>query len=745
MYELTGWNGKTLDVNGNKQKILIERLLLDDTILSSLNGEIKDDVIDIEFVKSVKKADSIDYCFAVFSGALSFLVDRAIRTSEKVEEFNLDGIDLNQLFSLVLKLNNCSKKFDHAVEDVLSRIDVNAKNINDYVELAEDFKSEFDYRGLLLTIIYYVLNIEVGKDENDHIVFNKVEDKYSDNGIAEKICIGFMMWLLNQAEYYKKHGKFKQRYKQAVEFGQMLKKLEPIIKELAETLKKFDVKELSDWFVGLICKSKGVDKLDAFTAQSIAVNLNILLVHTYAHVRNFLQQVKEHNIQSLEGLKIIDFNRIDNTEVIQRLSSVSTGIFTAFDFAYAGLKAAPLVAAGQEGAALKVFATSINIPNVMRFVVVMKDDGKQIIQDVNNALHKAKIEEVHTYKEIDPEELTHCFGLSSAETRILYSLELQMVNEDIQKTKESSNQILKEKWKQKWMNISTETYPQVKLFEEDTEKVYKLLITNAENKPDRLWLYNLAFELSLFRLYCPLGDDPKENKEFKKLKLEDKKYLEGYFCKKQNYIDMNDINGIKKCYQNQYNYLDNSTLKVGAAAAGVVALGGITGGLAFAFAPEIAVAIFGGAFPALHGAALANAALAAAGGGALAAGGLGMGGGALIIAGGGALLTAGTSGVASSLLLAPKFVQNDYAKLLAQCEYVLLGKMNMIDEVVAIQKQRAQSKEQQRIRIKVLENIQNPDEETKKKLKALKKSYEYTDRTIKALLKMIESYEKQHG
>lgn len=84
MYEITGWNGNALDANGQEQKILIEKLLLDDSILNAFNGDINDDVIDIEFVKGVKKADSIDYCFATFCGVLSFLVDRAIRTADKV-------------------------------------------------------------------------------------------------------------------------------------------------------------------------------------------------------------------------------------------------------------------------------------------------------------------------------------------------------------------------------------------------------------------------------------------------------------------------------------------------------------------------------------------------------------------------------------------------------------------------------------------------------------------------------------
>lgn len=726
MYELTCWN--------SQQKVLIEKTLLDDSILNSFDGDIYEDVIDIEYAAHVKKVDRVDYCFAIFSGVFSFLVDRLIHTSD--HEIKLD--DLNLLISLAFKLDD--KKDEQAIDDFLSKVDLKVKNANDYVEFAKDLKNEFNYRGLVLSILFYVFQIEVGKDEKDQIVINKVEDKNSDKNTIHKIAIAIVAWLLEQAESYKKNqGQFKQQCKETIKFEKMLEKLKPSIKELSIVLKDFDKEELSDWFVELICKDKEY-KIDSFSKQNIAVNLNIILVHTYAHIKNFIQQVKEHNVQSLEGLKIIDFKRFDNKRLIQRLDLVSTAAFTAIDFTYAGIKAAKV----EEGKA-KVFAANINILNALRFVVVLKDDGKQIIEDFDNFIHTAKIEEIHQYKEISDIDLEQCIGLNSVETRILYSLELDMINEDIQATKENSDQKLKAKWKQKWMEVSRESHPEMnKLFETDREKVYKALITNAVNKPDQIWLYNIVSEMRLFHPYIPIFNDKKEDKKLGKLKLEHKTYFKDIFCKKQNCIEKNEIDDFFKCYKQQYNYLDNKMLKYGATAAGVIAITSLTGGLAYAFAPEIAVAIFGGAFPTLHGAALTNAALAAAGGGALAAGGLGMSGGALIITGGGALLGLGTTGAASGLLLAPKFVQNDNAKLLAKCEYVLLGKMNRIDEVVSFQKKTEQSLNHQQIRLEVLQNIINPSEDTKKKIKALKKSLEYTDRTNKAFLKMIDNYEKHH-
>lgn len=162
------------------------------------------------------------------------------------------------------------------------------------------------------------------------------------------------------------------------------------------------------------------------------------------------------------------------------------------------------------------------------------------------------------------------------------------------------------------------------------------------------------------------------------------------------------------------------------------------------FAPQIAVALFGGAFPGLHGAALVNAALAAAGGGSLVAGGFGMAGGSVIIAGGGALLGMSTASVATmGLLSSPNFVQTDDAKLLAKCNYVLLNQMHKIDVVVAIQKMTEDSLNDSKTQLKILESAEDKSDECKKTIAALKKSVKYMERTNDELKKLIAKEEKK--
>ncbi|MCR5656503.1 MAG: hypothetical protein K6G06_03475 [Butyrivibrio sp.] len=117
-----------------------------------------------------------------------------------------------------------------------------------------------------------------------------------------------------------------------------------------------------------------------------------------------------------------------------------------------------------------------------------------------------------------------------------------------------------------------------------------------------------------------------------------------------------------------------------AATVGATAL---TGGLALAFAPEIAVVLAGETVAGLYGAAATNAALAAVGGGALAAGGLGMAGGTAILTGGGAIL--GLAGAGSTSLFAimsqtsEKFTLNECAKLLTFSKMVIVDKYKRLE------------------------------------------------------------------
>lgn len=747
MYEITQWKGKQELAELDNTTISIDPILLNDAILKLMNEDttIEDDVIDIDFNFGVKKADRYDYCFALFSGILSSLISKYVKMSG---DLDLEKMDFAQLIHLVKDINTKVHKNDvKAVADIektLNNIEEVLRDANSYKNLAVDFASDFSMMGLLISIIGKVFGKEIGYDEHNNLVVNEAKETFDNLSFIGKVEFAIFEWFLEQVDQYKQNGKFKKQLENILEWRSIVKNLEPIIKDFSQI--NLSKEELKQWFVNLIQdKNQRISKLDFLQKENIPTQFNQIMIHTYVHIKNLIEQVKEHKITTLEGLEIINFNRIDNERVILRLETVSTGVFFAMD---AGVAVALAVAyakgSGDITGAVKILANTINFSNILTFTYVVKQDATYIKEDIDEILHKAKIEVVHHYKDISEDELNSYITLNDPETRILYSLKLHMIEEDIQCTKLSADQQLKNEWKKQWMEVSKNSLHMAKLYEPNIQKVYQALITHAENTiNNRTWLYNIILELCLFSPYYQIDED---EKKYKKLKLVNKNldYMKNYFCEGQKYVSFKDIKQFESLYKHYHGYIENKNLKMAGTAGAVVAVGAGVGVGAMIFAPQIAVALFGGAFPGLHGAALVNAALAAAGGGSLVTGGLGMAGGSVIIAGGGALLGMSTASVATmGLLASPNFVQADDAKLLAKCNYVLLNQMHEVDVVVAIQKMTEESLNGSKTQLKVLESSKNKSDECKKTISALKKSVKYMEKTNDELKKLITKEEKK--
>lgn len=747
MYEITQWKGKQELAELDNTTISIDPILLNDAILKLMNEDttIEDDVIDIDFNFGVKKADRYDYCFALFSGILSSLISKYVKMSG---DLDLEKMDFAQLIHLVKDINTKVHKNDvKAVADIektLNNIEEVLRDANSYKNLAVDFASDFSMMGLLISIIGKVFGKEIGYDEHNNLVVNEAKETFDNLSFIGKVEFAIFEWFLEQVDQYKQNGKFKKQLENILEWRSIVKNLEPIIKDFSQI--NLSKEELKQWFVNLIQdKNQRISKLDFLQKENIPTQFNQIMIHTYVHIKNLIEQVKEHKITTLEGLEIINFNRIDNERVILRLETVSTGVFFALD-AGAAIALAVAYAKGSDDitGAVKILANTINFSNILSFTYVVKQDATYIKEDIDEILHKAKVEVVHHYKDISEDELNSYITLNDPETRILYSLKLHMIEEDIQCTKLSADQQLKNEWKKQWMEVSKNSLQMAKLYEPNIQKVYQALITHAENTiNNRTWLYNIILELCLFSPYYQIDED---EKKYKKLKLVNKNldYMKNYFCEGQKYVSFKDIKQFESLYKHYHGYIENKNLKMAGTAGAVVAVGAGVGVGAMIFAPQIAVALFGGAFPGLHGAALVNAALAAAGGGSLVTGGLGMAGGSVIIAGGGALLGMGTASVATmGLLASPNFVQTDDAKLLAKCNYVLLNQMHEVDVVVAIQKMIEESLNSSKTQLKVLESAKDKSDECKKTISALKKSVKYMERTNEELKKLIAKEEKK--
>lgn len=548
MYELQLVNNGCLAEYSEDYKVFVDSILLDSETLKKLNSDedVYTDIIDVEFSPAVKKVDRVDTLVAVTSGFMAFLLDQLL-IRKNIREKDIDEDTIIKVLPLVLRqYSDKNKDIDKEIDEYIANWEHKIKDAYKYKKLVWDFCSELSFNGLLIKVIEYCFNLSIGLDEKSGLeksglIIKKEKHDLKTDSIVEKAQMAIVDWFVEQAYAYKKSGKCKKEFVQ-------IEKIVKDIKKVAFKDNKFDKEQLKEWFHNKVLnEKKKLNGLDAFAVQSIPVKANIIFVHSYAYIRNFIQQVNEHNVESLEGLNIIDFDKLNNDRVLARMDTISTSVFAALNAGIAGGKAIK----AKDGFLQKccVFAVNINIPNVIRLVSVVSADADYIKEDIDQLVHKSKVVEIKKHKNIPLENLERCFTMNKIETRILYSLELQMIEEDIQRTKENKEQQLKNEWKKKWIEVTEQSLQQNKVFEKDPVKTYAAINTYASNQENLLWLYNIAVELSMFKPYFKL-----EEKD-KKLKLSYTKYVEEVFCKSQQYISYKEIQKIQKSYKDYYNYL----------------------------------------------------------------------------------------------------------------------------------------------------------------------------------------------
>lgn len=542
MYELQLVNNGCLAEYSEDYKVFVDSILLDSETLKKLNSDedVYTDIIDVEFSPAVKKVDRVDTLVAVTSGFMAFLLDQLL-IRKNIREKDIDEDTIIKVLPLVLRqYSDKNKDIDKEIDEYIVNWEHKIKDAYKYKKLVWDFCSELSFNGLLIKVIEYCFNLSIGLDEKSGLIIKKEKHDLKTDSIVEKAQMAIVDWFVEQAYAYKKSGKCKKEFVQ-------IEKIVKDIKKVAFKDNKFDKEQLKEWFHNKVLnEKKKLNGLDAFAVQSIPVKANIIFVHSYAHIRNFIQQVNEHNVESLEGLNIIDFDKLNNDRVLARMDTISTSVFAALNAGIAGGKAIK----AKDGFLQKccVFAVNINIPNVIRLVSVVSADADYIKEDIDQLVHKSKVVEIKKHKNIPLENLERCFTMNKIETRILYSLELQMIEEDIQRTKENKEQQLKNEWKKKWIEVTEQSLQQNKVFEKDPVKTYAAINTYASNQENLLWLYNIAVELSMFKPYFKL-----EEKD-KKLKLSYTKYVEEVFCKSQQYISYKEIQKIQKSYKDYFKF-----------------------------------------------------------------------------------------------------------------------------------------------------------------------------------------------
>lgn len=297
--------------------------------------------------------------------------------------------------------------------------------------------------------------------------------------------------------------------------------------------------------------------------------------------------------------------------------------------------------------------------------------------------HKKSSKESDTPKENIFDSINKIFLFDLSKSRILYSVQMKMIEYDINNTKNANTKITKTGWYEAWkrtiinkLDIRFSSY-----FYNNEEVLLSELKKNIKGSDDKSWIKLLLLQCVLFEAYQPLSNNKEENKKLKGLKIK-ADYIKDVLCSKEGIFTPEEVKYAKAAYTRNLNKLMNKNQKTIVALTSTVILTIVSGGTALVFAPEIAVLAVGGSF-ALSGAALTNASLALIGGGALAVGGMGMAGGTAVIAGGGFLVGAVTSGsmsavAAMSMLSVKDFGLQTSAMLLAFCD--ILNKYDLISK-----------------------------------------------------------------
>lgn len=339
------------------------------------------------------------------------------------------------------------------------------------------------------------------------------------------------------------------------------------------------------------------------------------------------------------------------------------------------------------------------------------------------------------------------FGLTFEQSNLLFSTERMITKFDIGLTKNQEKAKQKSTWLEKWES-GIDTYLDSAdadsdgdfIEEDDLRDRFKAEIQKSNN---RTWYYILVLECLEFSPYTALGGD--DDKEFKKCKYDSKK---GYlrlkeFFLQQGVLSDEKIERLHKTYKKSIDQITGKGGKIALGIVSVVAVAAIAAAGAAIFAGPIAVALFGGQFAGLSGAALTAACLAMAGGGAIAIGGGGMAGGIMVIAGGGALLGlagGGTAaGIASAMVQsAPEYTLTQAAKLETILKEVIL---NAQQDVVSAQKIISRLQKQIEELNKKLTELETENEKNKKEINNIKTSIKYLKKSCKDMNVFTSAYE----
>ena len=666
-----------------------------------------DEFIDAEFENTVSEKDHSYFKVAAVSGTIAGVFSRLKITEEMFDKLHeWKNTDWEKFVLLIAQIIGYKKgDYKGAAEYVFERF---VSYADCYIEKEiqsgiDDFLNRLSSHPSLAGLIFSVFTQfsgklyklgEAGIEEKD------IPDYYAiGRNIAEKMVYGFLYWAFSLSiDVVASRKSLLDDIKIPAEIIKLLKEFASVMSLNISIENIGEAEKLYSQWIRKVFEKSPVNKQEetffdireemekayknAFSSE-ICIIANECFVRTFYFVKKLLSEMKTKNISSIEKLDQIDVANIlpFNNRLISRMILISSACFVGTNVVGATIKAIKGKLKNEKKFS-ETFIAEICIAGVGRLVFAVIADSKYWTDDIKiffrrkekkNSSRRTNEDDVFTG--MAAEDVYKAFSLNYTQSRVLYSLEAMEIINDINRTVNIEDRTNKQQWFDLWKSqiINGPGMNSQEYFVDNDKEIYSEICSIDPTEENLRWFYLLTMELVLFKPYFALG--AQSDDKFVKLSRVAYNYIDDQFSRRQTIVNQAEIEAVRSEYKRYKNALGGNTPDFWIAA-GIMALTAVAaGGLAYAFAPHIAVMIAGDAVAGLHGAALTSASLAFVGGGSLAAGGLGMAGGTAIITGGGALLGMTGSGIASLGALLSE-TSNAYwvsqnAKLLVFCRCVL--------------------------------------------------------------------------
>ena len=334
------------------------------------------------------------------------------------------------------------------------------------------------------------------------------------------------------------------------------------------------------------------------------------------------------------------------------------------------------------------------------------------------------------------DNLLSAFGLTAQQSRILFSLECFMTNQDTLQDEALIDKInpfvvehsKKEQWLDKYIS-NLNLFLEKETGSNDNankvilaaDKIKEAIKFEASKSESNTWKYLILLECTLFTPYFPFTEEDKKKNTYrgltisKNVRMEVLKRISGWLNLDFDLVEK-FLNQYEKITKKMTGYWNKVFIGVGA---------GLVAAILAVFTAGSSIAAFFAA-EGLYGAAAISSGLAALGGGAVAAGGFGIVGGIRVLTGGSILLGSG-AGATLAMALAtssPEGLMRETAKLFVVLKEIVLAEQHdmvraqeiigsVVDKIAELKKE--------------ITNLKILQEQNKEKIKNLEKSIKYLE------------------